>query len=219
MIKSFAELSKIEVKPTKKPVFKWNKAKQDYDKVGELDVVSWVDCLKVLYENGAEKVVFENIQNENGGLLFLDENKSISIKVFVEIDGDRREIFYPVINGSSDIKADKVSQSDIYNAKQRAFVKCVAVNWGLGISFWERDNPDEVEGAPKESVEDLFRGIVNESIKVCGGVNEMLSHLENVKRKDIEDLLLKTKTIDGIIKTLTKVLDEKKENDKKSKSK
>ena len=47
----------------------------------------------------------------------------------------------------------------------------------------------------------------------------MLSHLENVKRKDIEDLLLKTKTIDGIIKTLTKVLDEKKENDKKSKSK
>ena len=215
MIKSFNELSKVEVKATKKPTFKWSKAKQDFEKVGELDVVSWVDCLKVLYENGAEKVIFENVLNEKGGLLFVDENKSISIKVFVEIDGDRREIFYPVINGSSDIKADKVSQSDIYNAKQRAFVKCVAVNWGLGISFWERENPDEVEAPQKESIEELFRGIVNEGIKVCGGVNEMLSHLEGTNRKKIEDLIANTKTIDGIIKVLTKVIEEKKENDKK----
>ena len=204
MIKNFTELSKVEVKASKKPIFK--KKNGEYVQVGEIDVVSWVDCLNALYENGAEKVVFENVLNENGGLLFKDENNSISIKVFVEIDGDRREIFYPVINGTSDIKADKVVQSDIYNAKQRAFVKCVAVNWGLGISFWENDNPDEVLPPTNESLAEQFRTLVNKAVKQCGSIPEMLKHLNGVSEKRIKELIEQAKDIDGITKTLLKVV-------------
>ena len=87
MIKNFNELSKVEVPITKKPTFKYNKAKQQLEKDGEIDTLSWVDCLICLYRNGAEKVTFENVPNENGGLLYKDENNTISIKVFVDIDG------------------------------------------------------------------------------------------------------------------------------------
>jgi hypothetical protein len=207
MIKPFNELYKVEVKATKKPIFKWDKAKQDFDAVGELDVISWVDCLKALYENGAERVAFDNVLNENGSLLFLDANNSLSIKVYVEIDGDRREIVYPVINGMQDIKAEKVTQSDIYNCKQRAFVKCVAINWGLGLNFWEKANPDEVPEPPKQSVAEQFRTLVNTATKKCGGLKEMLNHLDGVSEKRIRDLIVEAQEIDGIVKTLSKVLD------------
>lgn len=214
MIKSFNELSKIEVPITKKPTFKFNKAKQQLEKDGEIDTLSWVDCLTCLYQNGAEKVLFENVPNENGGLLYKDENNAISIKVFVDIDGDRREIFYPVMDGTKDIAIDKLTQSDIYNAKQRGFVKCVATNWGLGIGLWKKEtNPDTVVKEQEESLAEQFRTLVNNAVKKCGSVDEMLKHLEGINEKKIKDLIENAKVIDGIVKTLSKVV----ENDKKSK--
>ncbi len=206
MIKNFIELSKVEVPITKKPTFAYNKAKQKLEQNGTVDTLSWADCLTCLYDNGAERVVFENVLNENGGLLFKDENNAISIKVFVEIDGDRREIFYPVMDGMKDVTLEKLSQSDIYNAKQRAFVKCVAVNWGLGIHLWKKDdNPDTVIKEREESLAEQFRTLVNESVKKCGGINEMLAHLKGVSRKRIEELIEVAKEIDGIVKVLSKV--------------
>ena len=214
MIKNFIELSKVEVPITKKPTFTYNKAKQTLEKSGEVDTLSWVDCLICLYENGAEKVTFENIQNEQGGLLFKDENNSLSIKVYVDIDGDRREIFYPLMDGTKDVAMDKVTQSDIYNAKQRGFVKCVAVNFGLGISLWKKEeNPDTVIKEEEKSLAEQFRTLVNSAVKKCGGVNEMLKHLKGVNEKKIKDLIEEAKEIDGIVKILGKVV----ENDKKSK--
>ena len=206
MIKNFIELSKVEVPITKKPTFAYNKAKQKLEKNGEVDTLSWVDCLTCLYENGAESVVFENVLNDIGGLLFKDENNAISIKVFVEIDGVRREIFYPVMDGMKDVSIEKLSQSDIYNAKQRAFVKCVAVNWGLGIHLWKKeDNPDSVVKDIETSLAEQFRTLVNDSIKSCGGIKEMLDHLNGVNRKRIEELIETAKEIDGIVKILSKV--------------
>ena len=214
MIKNFIELSKVEVPITKKPTFTYNKAKQTLEKSGEVDTLSWVDCLICLYENGAEKVTFENIPNEQGGLLFKDENNSLSIKVYVDIDGDRREIFYPLMDGTKDVAMDKVTQSDIYNAKQRGFVKCVAVNFGLGISLWKKEeNPDTVIKEEEKSLAEQFRTLVNSAVKKCGGVNEMLKHLKGVNEKKIKDLIEEAKEIDGIVKILGKVV----ENDKKSK--
>lgn len=213
MIKKFSELSKVEVPITKKPTFTYNKMRKELEKSGEVDTLSWVDCLTCLYDNGAEKVIFENILNENGGLLFKDENNAITIKVFVEIDGDRREIFYPLMDGTKDVSIEKLTQSDIYNAKQRAFVKCVAVNWGLGISLWKKEiDPDTVVKVQEVSFSEQFRTLVNHAIKQCGGVNEMLAHLQGVNRKQIESLIEEAKQIDGIVKILTKVV----ENDKKS---
>ena len=214
MIKNFNELSKIEVKITPKPTFKWNKAKQDYEEVKgkEIATLSWVDCLKGLYENGAEKVEFEHVPNSDGGLLFYD-NGCIHIKVYVDIDGTRKEILYPVIDGSKDVKLEKITQSDIYNAKQRAFVKCVAVNWGYGINLWGKESdPDKVSKAEEKiSVYEYFRNLVNTASKYCGGVPEMLKHLAGVNEKQIKTLIEQAKVIDGIQATLEKVL----ENDKK----
>lgn len=214
MIKNFNELSKVEVKITKKPTFKWNKVRQEFEEVAgkNIDTISWVDCLKTLYENGAEKVEFENVPNNDGGLLFKDDNGSIHIKVFVEIDGVRREIYYPVIDGSKDIKLDKLTQSDIYNAKQRAFVKCVAVNWGLGINVWAKETDPETVSKAEEnvSVYEYFRNLVNSASKELGGVPEMLKHLQGVTEKKIKELIASALQIDGITKTLEKVLMDRK---------
>lgn len=216
MIKSFEELSKVEVKITQKPTFRFNEAKQKTEEVPgkKIDTISWVDCLKALYANGAKKVEFENIPNLDGSLLYRDDNKCIHIKVYVDIDGDRREIFYPVIDGSKDIKLDKLTQSDIYNAKQRAFVKCVAVNWGLGINIWGKDiDPDTVSKVDvKPTVYDYFRNLVNSATKKMGSVPAMLKHLEGVSEKQIKSLLESAKQIDGIQKTLEKVLESDKES-------
>ena len=216
MLKKFNELSQIDVKITKKPTFKYNKARQEFEEVPgkEINTISWVDCLKTLYENGAERVEFENIPNKDGGLLFFDENGCIHIKVYVEIDGNRREIYYPVIDGSKDIKVDKLTQSDIYNAKQRAFVKCVAVNWGLGINTWTKDNDPEALAKIDErpSVYEYFRNLVNTASKKLGSVPEMLKHLSGVNEKQIKTLIDSAKQIDGITKTLEKVLADDKES-------
>lgn len=212
MIKNFNELSKVEVPITKKPIFKWDKAKQKTVKDGELDTLSWADCLSTLYQQGAEKVTFENIPNEDGKLLYLDENGAATIRVYVDIDGDRREIFYPVIDGTKDINLKELKQSDIYNAKQRAFVKCVAVNWGLGLNLWKREiEPDSIQPEEKQSWAEQFRAIVNTSVKKCGGITQMLEHLTNVSEKDIKRFITDLQTIDGITTVLGKVLSNDKE--------
>lgn len=211
VIKSFKELYGVDVPITKKPTFKFNKAKQSLEKDGEIDTLSWVDCLVCLYENGAEKVTFEHIPGANGEIVMKDENNALSIAVYVDIDGDRREIIYPLIDGTKDVTVDKLTQSDIYNAKQRAFVKCVAVNWGLGLKLWQKENPDKVEKEEDKSIAEQFRYLVNTATKKCGGVNEMLKHLNGISEKKIKELIEDAKTIDGIIKVLSKVL----ENDNK----
>lgn len=217
MLKNFNELSQVNVNITKKPTFRYNKVKDEFEEVPgkEINTISWVDCLKTLYENGAEKVEFENVPNKDGGLLFYDENGCIHIKVYVDIDGVRREIYYPVIDGSKNVKINKLTQSDIYNAKQRAFVKCVAVNWGLGINTWTKDNDPEaltkVEERP--SVYENFRSLVNSASKKLGGVPEMLKHLEGMTEKKIKELIASAQLIDGIQKTLEKVMSDDKKSE------
>ena len=215
MIKKFIELYDVDVPITKKPTFKLNKATREYEEVKgkELDTLTWVDCLTCLYENGAEKVIFENVPNEKGELLYKDENNAISIKVFVEIDGDRREIIYPIIDGTKDVSIEKLKQSDIYNAKQRAFVKCVAVNWGLGLKLWKKADRDKTEKEEEKSLAEQFRALVNTAVKKLGSIPEMLKHLNGVSEKKIKELIENAKDIDGITKTLIKVV----EDDNKSK--
>ena len=131
MIKSFVELSGMDLSShvSKKPVFKKDKSSGQYKNVGELDYLNWADCLDLLHENGAERVTFGNVRSQhddhpvfllNGGIPF--------VRVFVEIDGDRRELDYPVIDGSNNVSMDKLTQGDVHNASQRAFVKAVAIN-------------------------------------------------------------------------------------------
>lgn len=207
MIKSFSDMMAIEVPITKKPVFEWSKAKKEYEKKGDVDTLAWVDCLSLLYENGAEIVLFESVPNERGELLFVEGNGSASIKVFVDIDGDRREIFYPVIDGKKDIELDKIKQSDIYNAKQRAFVKCVAVNWGLGLKLWKKADLERVEKPTEVPFSKKFTRAINLAIKELGGVKQMLDFL-GLSETKIKDLKEKAAQIDGIMAKLETLYDQ-----------
>lgn len=154
-IKPFSELIGLDLSSTvsKKPVFKKNK-QGGYDKVGELDYLNWADCLSLLYQNGAEKVLFGNVRSGEDHPMFLINGGTPFVRVYVEVDGDRRELDFPVIDGSNDISMEKLKQSDIHNATQRAFVKCVAINWGLGLSLWQKeDKEEEKRRKPSDNLE------------------------------------------------------------------
>lgn len=142
-LKPFGELVGIDLssKASQKPIKK-KLADGTYKEVGILDYLSWADCLAALYENGAVRVLYGNVHNKDDHPLFLLNGGNPFVRVFVDIDGDRRELDYPVIDGSKDIKMDFLAQSDVHNATQRAFVKCVAINWGLGLSLWMKEEKD-----------------------------------------------------------------------------
>lgn len=142
-IKNFAELMELDLKEhiSKKPILK--KEGGEWKKIGELDYLSWPDCLWLLHQNGANKVVYGNVRSGADHPLFLIDGRAPFVRVYVEVDGDRRELDYPVIDGSRDISMDKLVQSDIHNATQRGFVKCVAINWGLGLSLWQKEEKED----------------------------------------------------------------------------
>lgn len=145
MIKTFSELLKLNLDEyvSKKPVFKRNKQTGQYDKVGELDYLNWADCLVLLHEHGAESVRFGNVKSKEDHPVFLLGGGIPFVRIFVDVDGDRRELDYPVIDGSSNVSMEKLSQGDVHNASQRGFVKCVAINWGLGLQLWQKEEREE----------------------------------------------------------------------------
>ena len=155
-IKHFPELMGLDLSSyiSKKPVFKKDQQTGKYKQVGELDYLNWADCLSLLYQNGAEKVLFGNVRSGADHPLFLINGIAPFVRIYVEIDGDRRELDFPVIDGSSDISIDKLKQSDIHNATQRGFVKCVAINWGLGLPLWKREDKEaEAQRKPHDNLE------------------------------------------------------------------
>lgn len=156
MVKPFGEMLRLDLDTyvSKKPVFKKNKASGQYDKVGELDYLNWADCLMLLHENGAESVRFGNVKSAGDHPVFLLNGGVPFVRVFVEVDGDRRELDYPVIDGSANVTVEKMTQGDVHNATQRGFVKCVAINWGLGLSLWQKEERDEAQRRrPEDNLE------------------------------------------------------------------
>lgn len=156
MIKTFSELFHVDLsgRVSKKPVFKKDKVSGQYKQVGELDYLNWADCLALLHENGAERVTFGNVRSHDDHPVFLLNGGIPFVRVYVEVDGDRRELDYPIIDGSSNISMDKLTQGDVHNATQRAFVKTVAINWGLGLSLWQKEERDEGKNQkPQDNLE------------------------------------------------------------------
>ena len=142
MISDFKTLMALDLSKwvSKKPTFKRNDSTGKFEKTGvELDYINWADCLELLYENGAKKVLFGNVRSAQDHPLFLLNGTLPFIRVYVDVDGERAELDFPLIDGATDIKIEKADQSDIHNATQRAFVKCVAINWGLGLSLWQKE--------------------------------------------------------------------------------
>ena len=120
------------------------------------DYLPWASCLKLLYENGAEKVSFRPLTNEAGSSLFMSDqtftdkngntNRCYEVRVEVVIDGTYFWISYPVMNGINPVRDNLMNQNAVHKAQMRAFVKAVAINTGLGFDLWLDDSDIEESG-------------------------------------------------------------------------
>lgn len=124
MLKKFKELREIDLTGKTK-------------KVNDYDYLPWLTCLDLLYENGAEDVHFDHtdtlwttVNGKRQGL----------VKVFVSIDNLKRTITHPIALG--EYSTDDPTSRQIETAISRAFVKCVAINWGLGLNLWAKSDVD-----------------------------------------------------------------------------
>ena len=136
----------------------WNEMRQlDISKYvkqrDKADYLPWAECLKLLYENGAEKVKIIPQTTDNGSSLFMSDqtftdkngatNRCYEVLVAVEIDDNRYLISYPVMNGINPVRDNLMNQNAVHKAQMRAFVKCVAINTGLGFDLWRDDSDIE----------------------------------------------------------------------------
>lgn len=141
MLKSWNDMRKLDIS-------------QYVKKRDGADYLPWADCLKLLYDNGAEKVKIIPQTAENGSSLFMsdqvfadkngDTNRCYEVMVAVEIDENRYLISYPVLNGINAVRDKLMNQNAVHKAQMRAFVKCVAINTGLGFDLWRDDS--DIEG-------------------------------------------------------------------------
>lgn len=95
-----------------------------------LDYFNWLDCILTLRELGMTPVYgVSDIKELNSG--------QIIVTVWVIINDEKYTITY----------TDARSR-DFEFIKQRAFVKCVAIHWGLGLKLWEREAGGNADSAP-----------------------------------------------------------------------
>ena len=143
MLKSWKEMCDLDI----------SKYVKQRDKA---DYLPWATCLKLLYENGAEKVSIRTLTDVNGSSLFMSDqvfkdkndntNRCYEVRVEVIIDGSTYSLSYPVMNGINPVRDNLMNQNAVHKAQMRAFVKCVAINTGLGFSLWMDDMDIETDG-------------------------------------------------------------------------
>ena len=142
MLKSFNEMRKIDVTP--------------YVKQREgADYLPWATVVDLLHEHGAEKVFFSPIYNENGSSLFMSDqtftdnkgnvNRCYEVRIEVVVDDDRFIYSYPLLNGINPVKDNSLNQNVVFKAMARAFVKALAIRYGLGFSLWSKEELDSQE--------------------------------------------------------------------------
>jgi hypothetical protein len=148
MLKSFNELRKVDVTPHIK--------QRD-----GADYLPWATVVDLLHEHGAEKVFFSPVYNENGSSLFMSDeaftdskgnvNRCYEVRIEVTVDDDTFIYSYPLLNGINPVKDNSLNQNVVFKAMARAFVKAIALRYGLGFSLWSKD---EIEDATEE---DLYK--------------------------------------------------------------
>ena len=151
MLKSWNEMRKLDISRYVK--------KRD-----GADYLPWASCLKLLYENGAENVRIIPVSNEKGSSLFMSDqtftdkngvtNRCYEVRVLVYIDDKDYTISYPVMNGIAPVRDNLMNQNSVHKAQMRAFVKCVAINTGLGFDLWldDADIEDDKDDLSKHSL-------------------------------------------------------------------
>lgn len=108
-----------------------------------LSYLNWLDCFMLLRELGMTPIYGVSSFKE------LKVSGQIVVTVWVKIGDYKCEITY----------TDARSR-DFEFVKQRAFVKCVAIHFGLGLKLWESDSDPAVDD----------KGLKEEIVKICGNL-------------------------------------------------
>lgn len=148
MLKNFNELRKVDV--------------TSYIKQRDgADYLPWATVVDLLHEHGAEKVFFSPVYNEDGSSLFMSSqtftdksgniNRCYEVRIEVTVDDDTFIYSYPLLNGINPVKDNSLNQNVVFKAMARAFVKAIALRYGLGFSLWSKEELD----APEE--DDLYK--------------------------------------------------------------
>ena len=158
MLKSYDELRKVDVS-------KYTEKREGFD------YLNWAKCIDLLRKNGAEKVYFEPIPDDKTGnslrmteAVFTDgkngTNRCYETRIKVVIDDKEYFMQTPVMNGKNPVKDNSMNQNRVWTSMCRAFVKCVAINTGLGFDLWLKeestknfeDDIPEIENTPVTEV-------------------------------------------------------------------
>jgi hypothetical protein len=160
MEKEIKEKEKLEKLKNYDELRKVDLSKHIKDRDGA-DYVNWAVIKQLLHDNGAKKVYFEPIQQENGSSLIMSSeifrdskentNRVYETRIRVVIDDLIFEIQGPVMNGSNPVKDNSMTQQRLWNSQTRLFVKGVAIHTGLGFDLWSRIEKQE-EGLNEEDL-------------------------------------------------------------------
>ena len=67
------------------------------------------------------------------------KNRCYGSRIEVVVDDDLYIMQSPVMNASNPVKDNSMSQQRVWNSMCRSFVKCVAINTGLGFDLWIKE--------------------------------------------------------------------------------
>lgn len=165
MIKSFNELRKVDVSP--------------YIKQRDgADYLPWATVVDLMHEHGAEKVFFTPVYNDNGSSLFMSEqtftdakgntNRCYEVRIAITVDDDSFVYSYPLLNGINPVKDNSLNQNVVFKAMARAFVKAIALRYGLGFSLWSKEDIDDGQE------DDLYKHSIH---AVCERVQQTYTRL------------------------------------------
>ena len=140
MLKSFNEMRKIDVTPYIK--------KRD-----GADYLPWATVVDLLHEHGAERVFFSPLHNDSGSSLFMSDisftdknnkvNRCYEVRIKITVDDDVFIYAYPLLNGINPVKDESLNQNVVFKAMARAFVKAIAIRYGLGFSLWSKEEIED----------------------------------------------------------------------------
>lgn len=206
MIKSYAEMRQIDVKP----YCDMRDAKDDKGKTIKVPYLNWAKCIDLLHQNGANTVYFEPCVNANGSSLFMSEqvftdkngytNRCYEVRVHIVIDDLEFDAQFPLMNGSNPVKDNSLTQQRLWNAQTRAFVKGVAIRTGLGFALW-LDDMDGKDGGDDDLSRHNLRA-VQERMQMA--YTKLIK--KGMTTKEIADKLRTTEATINLL--LTKVFDD-----------
>lgn len=193
MLKSFLEMRDVDVTS----YCEVRDGKDDKGHAIKIPYLPWDQCLVLLYLNGADRVRYRALQAPDGSYLFCGtphkndkgrEGACYFVTVEVDIDGDVNTMPFPVMNGTAVVYNETLNQLRVSNAIQRAFVKCVAVNTGLGIKLWEKDDESSDRGKQPEQVFPHTPLLVKEEIEkiITAKLKSGLSNVEILQKLGIK---------------------------------